>query len=230
MLKLWNSNMKSQVSSRRFFMYCPCLYGLQASPVRLRKKRQWGPQTSASSSPTNQWLLSWNLTWSGLMLVLMLRSEVSAALSSAVRWSLLWRSAWGSLRGLTARLHLVIPRRAGPRSYGWLTSCRDIQLLNPIQSEIPELRIICRANRPVVLSEVGLFTTLSKLCRALWWWLTSPAKYSSLLLGFLCPADVLSVDAGVTSGPGGVKKNTCKLKFQIKRHFNPAITKINETM
>ena len=39
MLKLWNSNMKSQVSSRRFFMYCPCLYGLKASPVRLRIKK-----------------------------------------------------------------------------------------------------------------------------------------------------------------------------------------------
>lgn len=38
MLKLWNSNTKSQVSSRRFFMYCPCLYGLKASPVRLKKK------------------------------------------------------------------------------------------------------------------------------------------------------------------------------------------------
>lgn len=65
-----------------------------------------------------------------------------------------------------------------------------------------------------------------KVCRALWWWLTSPGKYSSLLQGFLCPAEVLSLDAGVTSGPGGVQKNTFKLlKFQ-NRHFHPAITKM----
>lgn len=158
MLKLWNSNTISQVSSRRFFMYCPCLYGLKASPVRLKKK----DTEDHKLLPANKQLLLWNLTWSRLMLVLILRSELSVTLSSTVRWSLLWRSAWGSLRGLTARLHLVIPRRAGPQSCGWLTSCRDIQLLNPIQSEIPELRIICRENRPVILSEAGFFTTLSK--------------------------------------------------------------------
>lgn len=222
MLKLWNSNTKSQVSSRRFFMYCPCLYGLKASPVRLKKK----DTEDHKLLPANQQLLLWNLTWSRLMLVLILRSELSVTLSSTVRWSLLWRSAWGSLRGLTARLHLVIPRRAGPQSCGWLTSCRDIQLLNPIQSEIPELRIICRENRPVD-TEWGWFLHHTiKVCRALWWWLTSPGKYSSLLQGFLCPAEVLSLDAGVTSGPGGVQKNTFKLlKFQ-NRHFHPAITKM----
>lgn len=34
---LSNGNIESQVSSRRFFMYCPCLYGLTASPGTFEK-------------------------------------------------------------------------------------------------------------------------------------------------------------------------------------------------
>lgn len=51
------------------------------------------------------------------------------------------------------------------------------------------------------------------VCGALWWWLTAPAKHSSLLLGFLCPDKLLSLNAGTPSWPGAMdtpipEKNT----------------------
>lgn len=168
----------------------------------------WRPQNSANSSLTDHWL-----TWSCL------RSELTPVLSSAVRRGLVWRSARGSLRGLTACLHLVTAGCAGPEPSGLRATCEDIKRLNPIQSEIPELRIICRERQT---SSTDWRCEKAKrgrsphhtasVCWALWWWITAPAKYSSLLLGVLCPAEVLSLRAGAPSWPGeldtSLKKTT----------------------
>lgn len=120
-----------QVSSLRFFMNCPCLYGLEASPEKWRSSSEFRQNLALKLI---HWLI-W-LTWSALILSLLL--------SSAVRRGL-WSPVCGPLRGFTARLHLMIPRRTGPCSSGWRGSRRDIQILNPIESEIPELRVICTA-------------------------------------------------------------------------------------
>lgn len=87
----------------------------------------------------------WDLTWPCVMLVLMLWSELSPLLPPAVWRGLVWRSSGASLRSFTACLHLVGSRCAGP----WLSGrgSRGIQLLYHIQSEVPELGIVCKQNR-----------------------------------------------------------------------------------
>ena len=140
-------------------------------------------------------------TWPCIILVLILRYEVSAVLSSAVRGGLLWRSSRVSLRGLAARPHLVIPRRAGPEPTGWWAVCGDIQLLYPIQCEIPKHRIVCGQiqTRCTQLKHITRHAT----CASLWLWLTAPAKFSLVPLGLLL---CLSLDTRTPSWPGEIKK------------------------
>lgn len=194
-----------------------------------RETVDWRAQHSDNSSLTS---VSWNLTWSGLILVLMLRSVLSPVLSSAVRRALVRRSARGSLRGLTSRLHLVIPGRAGPEFSGERAAWRDIQRIDPVQSEIPELRIVCR-RRQTSFTEWGSLGKgeerqvssphCVKVCWALWF--TAPARCSSLLLGFLCPAELLSLHAGTSSWHGGMdytfRKTLILLKVKNKETLKP---------
>ena len=63
---------------------------------------------------------------------------------------LVWRSARGSLRGSATRLHVVVPGRAGPERSGGRAARSDIWLLDPVQSEVPELGIICREGQTSV--------------------------------------------------------------------------------
>lgn len=79
------------------------------------------------------------------MLVLMLWSELSPLLSLAVWRGLVWRSSGASLRSLTACLHLVGSRCAWPGPSG--RGSGGVQLLDPIQSEVPELGIVCKQKR-----------------------------------------------------------------------------------
>lgn len=80
------------------------------------------------------------LTWSPLMVIVVCGSVVSV---SAGRRGL-GASVWSSLRSFATRLHLMTPRCPGPRPSRRRAARWDVQLLDPVQREIPQLRVICR--------------------------------------------------------------------------------------
>lgn len=101
-------------------------------------------------------------------------------LSSAV-----WGSARTSLRGLAARLHGVTPWRAGSAASKQWTACIAIQLLDAIQGEVPDPGVVCREIRGFSVRAISSEPSCGR----------SPAKQSSVVLGFMSPDALMSADA-----------------------------------
>lgn len=109
--------------------------------------------------------------------------------SSAVWRRVTRRSAWTSLRGLAARLHGVTPRRAGSGAPGRGTASSGVQLLDPIQGEVPDLGVVCRERERERDRREGLSARVISAEPSAGE-SRSPARQSSVVFGFTCP-DVL---------------------------------------
>lgn len=158
---------------------------------------------------TQEWLtwylsrssLIYKITWGVLTCtVAMLAGWVSPGqtplLSSAVCCCAVWRSAWTSLRGLAARLHGVTPRRAGSAASQRWTACITSRLLHSIQGEVPDVRVVCGEIRGFSVRGISPEPCCGPF--------TSPAKQSSLPLGFMSPDVLMSADAVAPWRPGAI--------------------------
>lgn len=146
----------------------------------------------------------WVLTYTLVILVGWVSPGRTPLLSSAVWHRGIWRSARTSLRGLAACAHGVTPWRAGSVASEHWTACVAIQLLNSIQGEVPDLWVVCREIQGFSVRGISSEPSCGRF--------TSPAKQSSVLLGFMSPDVLMSVDARAPWRPGVIDTSTTEKK------------------